>query len=125
MAYQIADTHDNAAGLADVDPQPMSSGIQYPERRLALSGAAYEDGGAFTLWRFSILTPTQYDSLLTQFGLSSDAYNDVTVNTITNDRTTFANYNGTIVRPMMGEDAKFEMGFYHDVVFRVIRLEAI
>lgn len=124
MPYQIADGHDNAAGLATIDPQPASEGLQYPKRRVAGDGTEYNDGSAFTIWRYrGVLSTTQYSALLTAFGLSSALTNEVTVRTLHGAaRTTYSNYNATIVKPF---NPRFERGFWRDIEFRVIKLEAL
>ena len=124
MTYQIVDGYDNAGTLADVDPQPKSGGLMYPERIAALDGTEFDDGLLYTDWVYTMLTAAQYDSLLTAFGLASAITNEVTVKTITDDRT-FANYNGMVVKPRMGKDVKYNRGFYHDARFRIKHMEAL
>jgi hypothetical protein len=118
MTYRLADGHDNEAGFVTVSLQPKSPGLLYPRRIVAASGAVYDDGAPFTYWIFSSLTPDQYSALLTEFGLASAITNEVTIRTtgLTRD---FANYNGTIIRPQTGRDAKFDMAFFEDVRFLI------
>jgi len=127
MTYQIATGHDNAAGLADVTPQPASPGILYPRRVYAASGDVYEDGTPYTLWGYKDILPAdEYAALLTAFGLASAVSALVTVRTVAGeDRTTFANYNARVIKPRNGDTAKFANGFWHDVVFVIRELEAL
>jgi hypothetical protein len=122
--YRIADGHNNAAGLADVTPQPASTGLLYPRRVVALDGTVYDDGAPYVVWRYTdAIPPDVYSSLLTQLGLASAIYNLVTVRTVSNAaRTTWANYNATIVRP---SDPKFRMGKDRDVEFLIKMLVAL
>lgn len=123
MTYQIADGHNNAAGLANVTTQPACEGIRYPRETIAANGDVFEDGAPFVEWRYGPeLHEDTYAALLTQFGLSSAKTNEVTVRTTQSaNRDTFANYNGLIVRPQ----PLYRRGFYRDVVFVVKMLEAL
>ena len=123
MTYKIAAAHDNAAGLTTVTPQPACEGIQYPRMIRAASGKVYPDGQAYCEWRYGPeLDETVYNSLLTQFGLTSVWFAEVTVATVSSaDRVTFSNYNGRIIRPQV----QYSKGFYRNVVFLVSELEAI
>lgn len=123
MTYQIADGHDNEAGLTIVTPQPACEGIFYPKDIISASGDVYETGAAYCEWRFGPeLLETSYAALLTQFGLTIAKTNEVTIRTMSDPaRATFANYNALIIRPR----AKYQNGFYRDVVFLLKRLEAL
>jgi len=121
MAYQVADGKGNAAGLIDVDPQPASPyGVRYPELRFGADGSATLHGSAFIDLVWSSLTRTQYNSLLTQFGLSQTiAHNAVTVSVLDNDNT-FTTYNGDAYR--MQEERR-RIAFWSNLVIRVANLE--
>lgn len=126
MPYQIADNYNNAAGLVDISPQPASPGILYPREVVAVSGVVYDDGAPYTMFVYKgVMSNTQYNSLLTQFGLTSARTNEVTVRLLLDDRITYANYNAIVVKPRNGVDAKYRNGFWHDVTFRVKQLEAV
>lgn len=121
--YQVAQGHDNVAGLTDVTPQPASPGLLYPREIVAADGTVYEDGAAYTRWAFEpLISAAQYSALLSQFGLTSARSAQVTVRTVTDAaRTTWDTYNATIVRPA---DAQYRRGFWRDVVFVIKGLEA-
>lgn len=124
--YKLATEHDNAEELLTVDPQPMSPGILYPERRYAADGSAHDHGTVYTVWQYSILTPAQYTALLTAFGLASAVSALVTVATVDDvARTTWSNYNARIVKPEHGKTAQFRRGFWRDVQFMLRELEAL
>lgn len=123
-SYQIASGHNNAAGLTALDPQPASDGILDGVRIEALSGAVYADGAPYTIWRYpGLLSETQYGSLLTQTGLATARYAEVTVKTNASaDRATWTNYNAIIVKPF---NPRYRKGFYRDVEFIVKMLETV
>jgi hypothetical protein len=119
--YQIADGHDQAGSLAAIIPQPKSPGVQQAKRVFAAS-AVYDTGVTFCLWVFTALTEAEYTSLLSQCGLSSAVTNEVTIKTTeTDDRTTWTDYNGLIIKPF---NPKFDAGYYRDVEFMIRELVA-
>lgn len=121
MTYKIADGHDVVEGsLTTVTPQPKSIGIAYTQRDYC--GAGISQQGAYTIWRYNVLTAEEYDDLLTAFGLASALTNEVTVMTI-DDTRTFVRKNGTIVRPQPEVDLRMGMPFYNDVAFYITDLE--
>lgn len=116
MTYRIADGHDEEANFADVTPQPRSPGILATERRYSLNRTPHEQA-LYTIWIYNSLTDAEYNSLLTQFGLSdANLSNDVTIRT-TNNARSFVNKNATILLPEQGVDARREMAFWKDVSF--------
>lgn len=119
--YRIANGHDNEAGFVVVSPQPRSPGILATSRDDAIDGTKREQG-QYVIWEFSVLTDSEYSSLLTQFGLSTSTLtNDVTIRTRANDRS-LVNKNGTIVLPEQGQDASREMAFWRNIRFLIINL---
>lgn len=121
--YQWADGNNNAAGLTDLSPQPSTFNIHYPLRVYGGDGTPKNKGSAFAILRYhKELTETQYNSLLTQLGLSSALFNPGTVKLIGEDRTTWANYNGTVIKP---HNPTYERGFYRDVEFIINELVAL
>lgn len=119
--YQVADGKNNAAGLADINPQPASpSGIRYGELRFSADGSASFHGYAYIDLVWNSLTRDQYNAVLTAFGLSQTvAHNAVTVKVRKNDDT-FAAYNGDAVRL---QNEKRERPFWKDLTIRVLKLE--
>lgn len=119
MIYYQADGHDNEAGYTKISVQPYCTGVMYARRIIALS-AVYDDGEAFAKLVYSVLKPSQYSALLTEFGLASALENDITI-TLPNAARTTTNWNGTIVKPF---NPQFRVGLYHEVEFMLIQLEA-
>ncbi|MFA4973750.1 MAG: hypothetical protein WC683_14155 [bacterium] len=120
MTYQVADGHNNAAGYADIDPQPASDGIQTPRRSYTASGV-YDDGRQYIVLRWNVLTDTELTTVLTAFGLADAITNEVTVSVPGEFNRTFVDKNGTAVRPHSPE-----LGYrdwYNDIEIRVIDLE--
>ena len=127
VKYSIADGFNSTGSYAVVTPQPYCPGILYPRHVIAVSSVEYNDGSPYTLWIYKgSLTPTQYNTLLTAFGLSTALYNDVTV-AILDDalRSTFHDYNGRIFKPVNGQDVRFETGRWWDATFKIKNLVAI
>lgn len=123
MTYQVADGHNNAGSMADVTPQPATPGaIEYPQIRYPGSGDAVFHGEAYIDLVWTSLERDQYNTLMTQFGLSQTvASNQVTV-AIRQDDDTFGNYNGTAIHR---KAAKRSMPFWSNLVIRIIKLEAL
>ena len=121
MPYQLATGWDNEAGFVTVDPQPFCPlGIQFAAYVEAISGIAYPEGDMFTVWEFEMLTEAAYETLLSQMGLTTAANSvsaQVTIQTVTHDRSTFANYNARVVHKK-GEDTEFENHLFTRVRFR-------
>jgi len=118
-AYQLVDGFNNTGTLVTVDPQPRSTGIQYPRVVYAPAGT-YADGSAYTLWIYESLTRTQFNTLRTAFGLSDTAlFNDVTIKTLGND-------NAWVVKNARIEYIPQERDpyFWKNVEFRLYNLEA-
>jgi hypothetical protein len=127
VKFSIADTFNNTAGYAVITPQPFCPGILYPRRIIAVSGAEYNDGAPYTYFQFKgSLTPAQYNTILTAFGLSTALSNDVTVALLVDAlRATYIDYNGTIFKPVNGQDVRFELGRWWDATFKIKGLVAI
>ncbi len=122
MTYQIAAGQNNAAGLTALTPQPASDGLLDAKTVYAVSRAIYGDG-LFTIWRYTMLSETEYASLLTQTGLTSVRYAEVTVKTNAGgNRAIWSNYNAIIQRAV---NPRYRRGFYRDVEFTVQLLEAL
>jgi hypothetical protein len=121
MPYQLATGWDNEAGFVTVNPQPACPlGIQFAAYVEAISGIAYPEGDMFTVWEFDHLQIAQYTILLPLMGLSTAATSvsaPVTIQTVTHDRATFANYNARVVHKK-GEDTEFENHLFTRVRFR-------
>ncbi len=126
MTYQAALDHDNTGGLADMNPQPASVGIQVPDERYGGGGSVFEDGAPFTEWVYDgLMSADQYAAVLAQLGLTSAKTRAVTINTTDAHSRSFVLRNGTAVRPMVGRDVEYKGGFYRNVHIRIIDLEAL
>lgn len=126
MAYMVSSTgHDvPLLNLNTITPQPRSRGIQATRRSYAADGSVHESGLYIELVFDFKETPTDYQTLLTTFGLSATvATNDVTV-LIPNPAYSETRYNGTAVRPEVGRDVARENMFLRDIVILIRDLEA-
>ncbi len=70
MTYQFAAGWDNQSNLVDLVVQPRSEGISWPLMRTAADGLTYFDGMPECTLYFSVITKTQFDALVEQFGFS-------------------------------------------------------
>jgi hypothetical protein len=120
--YRYAKNKNNPGVLAAIPIQPKSPGVQIPERLVASDLGALDDGSPYIDLIYSgALQENEYQSLLTFFGLSTDRYTDCTIEA-SDDQRVFRVYNGVMHRPVNGETARFHMGTWRDVTFRVFDL---
>lgn len=123
FTYQVADTFDNEAGYANLDPQPRCEGIQYARRVDVQSHAVYNDAPYADLIHAQGgnqgLTTAEMNALFTSYGVTSTTSNDITV-TLPGDDRAADNWNGTVSLL----SARFYNGLWRDVVFRVILVSA-
>lgn len=122
--YKAKTGHDVALLLlVDITPQPQTIGLQYTQRDYAADGTVHQQG-PFVELNFSMIDDaTEYQALLTQFGLTSATTASVTVY-IQNENYTWARYNGTIVKPMIGNQGARDRFFLRNFTFVVKNLEA-
>lgn len=122
--YKVADGHDVAANLLTAtSPQPKSEGIKTTRRSYGGDNSVYDEGKYIELEFTVIGTATQYQTLLTAFGVNSALTNEVTV-LIPNETFTFVRMNGTAVRPEPGREVRRNNYFIRNVVILVKDLEA-
>ncbi len=123
--YRVADGHDVAYGsLTLLAPQPSSNGMQPSRRTHAASGLVYDEGLFVELEWNVVPTLTEWQAILTAFGLYGSPLtytNDVTVY-VRNELFVFTRYNGTAVLPEMGRDVKWRQYFPRDLVILVKNL---
>ncbi len=128
MPYRAAPNHDNTAGFTTLATPPVCSrGIQYPAYIEAASGKVYPDGTGFCWWEFNDLTEAQYEAVLAALGLTTattSVSGPVTIQTVTHDRSAFANYNATVVHKK-GEDTEFADNRFLSARFLFKQLEAV
>lgn len=127
MTYKGATGHDNEAGFTTFVQQPACPrGIQYPAYIHAASGLVYPDGSPFCVWEWVNVTESQYETILAALGLTTiagDTSGLVTIETVTHDRSTFADYNATCFH-RKGEDTEFVDNLFRTVRFTFKQLEA-
>lgn len=123
--YRAASGYGVALGsLVAINPQPSSGGIKATQRTYGTSGKAHEMGEYAELVWSVVETPTQYASILSQFGLTSVLENQVTVY-IRNSAFAYARYNAIAVRPQLGVDGNWDNYFLRGVVIVLRNLVAL
>lgn len=122
--YRVADGFNVALGsLTVLSPQPSSAGIQYARQSFTADGTPIKEG-AFVELVWNVLgTKTQYQSLLTAFGLLSADSNDVTVY-VRNDRFDYVRMNGKAIAPLPQNGVSWEMPFPRNITILVRDLVA-
>ena len=123
--YRVATGHDVVLGsLTVLDPEPSEQhggGIQYTQLSYSASGVVSKQGAYFP-FRWERLTATEYDTILTDFGLDAADYADVTVYVRDTDLATWVRKNGVAQRPMPGEMVSWDI-HARDVTIIVRNLE--
>lgn len=84
-----------------LDPQPRSPGLQYTQISHAADGAVSKQG-PFVVLIWTALSETDYDSIMSDFGLAAADYNDVTVY-VRDENFDYARKNGRAIKPFPGE----------------------
>jgi len=126
MTAQLALGNNNAGALADVSPQPAMSGLEYLRLTFGADDSVNRDGKPITHWTYGFLTPAQFTALLAALGVSETVKSAaVTVRTLTNDFTTFANYNARAIMPEVNTDYRYYGGLFLDVTITFRGLEAL
>lgn len=105
--YRVADGHDVALGsLTVLSPQPRSPGLEYTEQTFSLNGTPNNQAPYVTLvW--TAISETQYDTIMTAFGLAAADYNDVTVY-IRDENFNYARKNGRAIKPLPGRGVNWD-----------------
>lgn len=96
MAISSAPNHDNAAGLAALDPQPEYSGRQFAQTNATPNGI-YRDG-EYVVLSYPILEAAEFVAVLAALNLTSAESADITIRLPGDDLTVFTNYNATAQR---------------------------
>lgn len=123
--YRVATGHGVAlVSLVAVTPQPASPGPKATERSYGLNGAVYEQAPYIELVWSALDSPTEYASILSQFGLTSVLYANVTVY-IPNGAYAYARYNAVAVKPKIGEDGARENFFLRGFTILLKNLVAL
>lgn len=121
--YRVATSHNVALGsLVAVNPQPRTdAATQAVLRSEGISGAIHEQGLYIALLWSAIFTDAEYQALLTQFGLGTSLYANVTVY-VPNFEYVYKRYNGVAVRPQQGVDVRRTDYYIRDVTILVKNL---
>lgn len=122
MPYQRATGYNNAAGLADIDPQPACPEIVPGLLRPNGNGSLVEDGYKSAKLRWSRLTPAQLDDLYDDFGWSDTVASvEVTIRMKGNADRAFANYNAIADRPR----GNYVLGYWENVESDIHHMDAL
>lgn len=122
--YQIATGFDQTLGsLADIDPQPMSPGLQYARRQYAASGKVIDELPMIPLLFDLPLTVDQVNALYTQFGFASANTSQISIYIPLEDGTSILR-NGVAVKPLPGEDGRRQGYFVRGLTILVKQLRA-
>lgn len=115
MVYKVLVGADQPLiDLVTIVPQPRSDGLRYGRvSHTGAGGMILENPHVVLVWDV-IEDATDYDALLTQFGLDGATTEDVTI-TLPNQLFAETRYNGKAVRPVAGETVKREGYFIRDV----------
>jgi hypothetical protein len=101
--FKLAIGNDQAGSLVTVSPEPTFSGILHPERLSVANHAVYLNGTPFIRVSYGYLTAAAWTALLAAAGLTSYESRDITARILESDFSTWANYNGTIIKPDMSD----------------------
>ena len=115
MVYAVLPGGDQPLiDLVAITPQPRCSGLRYTRTSYTAAGGMNLDGPYAVLEWDVIEDATDYDTLLTQFGLDLGTSEAVTI-TLPNELFAATRYNGVALRPVAGETANRSDFFIRDV----------
>ncbi len=115
MVYAVLPGGDQPLiDLVTITPQPRCSGLRYTRTSYTAAGGMNLEGPYAVLEWDVIEDATDYDTLLTQFGLDLGTSEDVTI-TLPNELFAETRYNGKCLRPVAGETVRREGYFIRDV----------
>ena len=121
--YRVADGHNVAlVSLTVLSPQPRSPGVKYTRTQYAADGTPILDGAFVNLVWDIMASKTQYQNLLSTFGLSTATSNDVTVY-VRNNNFDYVRYNGRAIKPQPGDGVEWQMGFPRSMTILVRNLQ--
>lgn len=123
MPYQWAVNYNNAAGLADIDPQPAMPEIEPGLLRPDGNGLVVEDGYKSCKLKFDeVITDSEMNALYTLFGWT-DAIASIagTFRVKGNQARAFANYNAIADRPR----GQYRNGFWYNVSIDIHHMDAL
>jgi hypothetical protein len=111
--------------LTVLDPQPdeeHDGGIQYVQVFYGVNGAVDAQGPYF-VFHWKEISATDYDAILTVFGLDSALSAEVTVYVRDSDMATWVRRNGIAYRPLPGDKVRWNIR-PQEAAILVSRLEA-
>lgn len=102
--YKVATGYNHAvAAQTDMSPQPRTDGLQYTRRQYAVSGVVLDEL-PFVALRWSVFeSVTEYQSVLSAFGLTSASYALVSVY-IQDEGFNWITRNAIALKPLIGQD---------------------
>lgn len=103
--YRVATGSNVAFGsMTVIDPQPRSDGIKSTRRAFGADGTVIEEG-RYVEFDWNVLKdPTQYQAILTAFGLSASVKMAAVTVYVPDESRTFLRMNGNAIRPEIGRD---------------------
>jgi hypothetical protein len=117
--YRVADGFNIAlVSLTVLDPQPRSEGIKPTRRTFGGDGTPYDESKFVELLYSAVGSVTEYQSILSDFGVQSAGSNEVTVY-VRDETFAWVRKNGLAIRPEPGQDVKWTNYFPRDVVILV------
>lgn len=119
--YKFAAGWNNTGALALLNPQPKTHMTEWAQRYYSISGQPYSQGRYCELI-FDALSLTQFNSLISTFGLSETLDAVKGTFSLRHDDGTYYNVNGIIVYPFAQVDKRRSLGFWSAVTFRVTHL---
>lgn len=109
--------------LVAIAPQPRSEGVKYVRRTFAASGIVSDQSAYVELIWEVLESATEYNTLLTQFGLNASIATVVTV-LVRDEFFNFTRYNGLAIRPQPGTDKSWDY-FPRNVTILIKNLEQL
>lgn len=124
--YQVA-TGFNVAlvDLNTLSPQPSSIGIQVTRRTFGSDGTPFEEGKYVELLWNVLNSPTEYQAILTAFGLSDTTLVSAVTVYVRNSIFDWVRLNGYAIRPDPGKEVRWANFFPRDVTILVRELTAV
>lgn len=120
MSYQVADTWNNEAGLANLIPQPATPDRLQIEANYAADASSTGVGMPYVDLVYTVLTNSEFSALNTQLGISLLSRSNAVTIAVKQDDDSYANYNAMVYYP----DAKHSpVGW--KATYRVVLVEAL
>jgi hypothetical protein len=102
--YKVATGHAHAVGAqTDINPQPRTDGLQYTRRQYAASGIVLDELPFIELKWSVFESVTEYQSILSQFGLTSASYALVSVY-VQDENFNWITRDATALKPLINQD---------------------